>query len=255
MFRGLYTGYTGMRIQQDVMNVVSNNLANIDTTGFKRDKLSIRSFRDVLAVKTGDPDLTSASRIGKMRLGANSGVVFTDFSQGPLKNTERKLDIALEGKGMFLVGKKKADGSFQEYYTRDGGFAITTKGQLVTKNGEFLLGEKGIITVTDARPIISSTGNVYTSNSEFADKIRIVSFDDYRNLRKVGDNLYTKLEGTEEKPFEGVVVQGFLETGNVNPVQEMVEMISVMRAYESNQKVLTTFDATMDKLVNEVGRV
>ena len=139
MYRGLYTAYTGMRVQQDVMNVVSNNLANIDTTGFKKDKLGIRSFKDVLAIKQNDPDLASRNRIGRMNLGVTSSVAYTSFEQGPLKNTERKTDIALEGKGMFVVGKRQADGTSKEYFTRDGGLAGNQLGQLMTKNGEDVL--------------------------------------------------------------------------------------------------------------------
>lgn len=254
MFRGLYTAYTGMRVQQDVMNVVSNNLANVDTTGFKRDKLGIRSFKEVLAIKQNDPDKISSNRIGKMNLGVTSSVAFTNFDQGPLKNTERKTDIALEGQGMFVVGKRQEDGTFKEFYTRDGGLTVNQFGQLMTKSGEFVLGENGVITVEDGKFSISQTGDVYNSKKEFVDKMRLTSFTDFGALRKVGNNLYTTAGDIEQKAFEGVVVQGFLETGNVNTVQEMVEMISVMRAYESNQKVLTTFDATMEKVANEVGR-
>lgn len=255
MFRGLYTAYTGMRVQQDVMNVVSNNLANVDTAGFKRDKLGIRSFREVLAVKQNDPNLISPNRIGRMRLGVTSSLAYTSFDQGPLKNTERKTDIALEGKGMFVVGKRLENGTFKEYYTRDGGLAVNQLGQLMTKNGEFVLGENGIIQVENGKFTITQTGDVYNDKNEFVDKMRLTSFTDFAELRKVGNNLYTPTEHMKTQPFTGVVVQGFLETSNVNTVQEMVEMISVMRAYESNQKVLTTFDATMDKVANEVGRV
>ncbi len=255
MFRGLYTAYTGMRVQQDVLNVVSNNLANVDTTAFKKDKLGIRSFKEVLAIKQRDPDRMSRNNIGRMNLGVTSSLAYTNFEQGPLKNTERPTDIALEGKGMLVVGKRQADGSFREYFTRDGGLAVNQLGQLMTKNGEFVLGENGIITLPRGKFTISQTGNVYDDQDEFVDKIRLVSFSDYKELRKVGDNLYTPTEYAEQIGFEGIIVQGFLETSNVNTVQEMVEMISVMRAYESNQKVLTTFDATMEKVANEVGRI
>ena len=255
MFRGLYTAYTGMRVQQDVMNVVSNNLANVDTAGFKRDKLGIRSFKEVLAIKQNDTEPISPNRIGKMRMGVTSSVAFTNFDQGPLKNTERKTDIALEGKGMFVVGRRSEDGTMKEYYTRDGGLSVNQLGQLMTKNGEFVLGENGIITVENGKFSISQTGDVYNDRNEFVDKMRLTSFADFSELRKVGNNLYTATEAKKEEPFSGVVVQGFLESSNVNTVQEMVEMISVMRAYESNQKVLTTYDATMEKIANEVGRV
>ena len=117
------------------------------------------------------------------------------------------------------------------------------------------MGENGIITAPHGRFNISQTGNVYSEQNEFIDKLRLTSFTDFSELRKVGDNLYTATERAEQKAFEGVIAQGFLETSNVNTVQEMVEMISVMRAYESNQKVLTTFDATMEKAATEVGRV
>jgi len=117
------------------------------------------------------------------------------------------------------------------------------------------LGENGIITAPNGKFTISQTGNVYSEQGEFIDRLRLTSFTDYSELRKVGDNLYTTTEYAEQKAFDGLVEQGFLETSNVNTVQEMVEMISVMRAYESNQKVLMTFDSTMEKAANEVGRV
>lgn len=253
MLRGLYTSYTGMRAQQNKMNVISNNLANVNTTGFKKDGTIIESFDEVFALKVNDPESAGTRKIGNMTLGARVAENYTNFEQGSFRNTGNPLNIALEGKGMVAIGKYDGDGNLTTHYTRDGSFGLNPNGQLVTKDGYFVMGANGPITMKDGY-VINGNGTIY-SDGKFIDQIQLTEFEDYKQLKKLGSGVFEANSDAKLKPFAGKVIQGFVESSNVNSVYEMVNMINVMRTFESNQKVLSTYDATLDKSVNELGRV
>jgi len=254
MLRGIYTAYTGMVAQQEKMDTVSNNLANANTTGYKQDNVLFESFDKVLAVKINDPEKISNKTVGTMTLGSKVAGVFTDFAQGSLNLTEDPLNIAVEGEGMITVGKLKNDGTYTEYYTRDGSLTIDQDGMLATKNGYYVLGNDGAITVPNGQMSIGSNGNIYV-NDEYVDTIQVTDFEDMSALKKHGDNLFEKTDRTEKKAFAGDVRQGYIEGSNVNSVKELIEMMSLQRVFEANQKVLTTYDSTLENVVSNVGRV
>lgn len=254
MLRGLYTAYTGMRAQQNEMNVVTNNLANVTTTGYKKDDAIFSSFKEVLAIKMKDPEVIGSRSIGTMTLGAKVDKIYTDFAQGSLNQTGNPLDIALQGQGFFQVGIPQKDGTLKQCYTRDGALALNEQGELMTRNGEFVMGENGKIVCGDGPITINSRGVVY-QQGEAKGQLQLTTFSDTTKLKKIGDNLYTGYQELEGEAFTGKIEQGFLENSNVNSVQEMVKMITVNRAYESNQRVLTAYDATLEKAVNSIGRV
>jgi len=254
MLRGLYTAYTGMEAQQEKMDVVSNNLANASTKGFKQDNVVFKSFSDVLATKINDPEYKGQENIGKMTLGVQVDNVYTNFEQGALELTESPYDLSIEGPGMMTIGSFKDDGSVTELFTRDGSLTVNQKGQLVTKDGYYVIGEQGKINIGSGDLSITSNGTVYVDNQR-VDKITMTGFDNFAAISKVGDNNYTQTDRTEKTDFEGMVRQGYLETSNVNSVKEMINMINLQRIYEANQKVLKTYDDTLDKAVNSVGRV
>lgn len=253
MLRGLYTAYTGMLAQQQRMDLVSNNLANINTNGFKKDQAALASFSEVYTSRINDSATGLPTQIGKMSLGVRIDEVYTDHSQGSMKQTDDPFNIAIQGSGMIAVGELQGDGSFVEKYTRDGSFILDQKGQLVTQDGYFILSE-------DSEPIqlpsdnvrINSDASIY-GDETLIGRIKLVDFEDMKTLRKQGDNLYNTTESSVVKAFAGTVEQGFLESSNVNSIEEMINMISVMRTYESSQKVITTYDATLEKAVNSVG--
>ncbi len=254
MLRGLYTAYTGMEAQQEKMNIVSNNLANANTTGFKQDNVVFSSFKDVLAYKINDPDTKNTARIGSMSLGTKLDNTYTNFEQGGLTMTEGDFDIALEGQGMLVVGTPNADGDMVEHYTRDGSLTLNQNRELVTNDGEYVLGADGPIVIPDGNVSINQKGAIRVDN-QTVDQLQLTAFEDMRTLRKIGDNLYTATDATQRTPYTGAVRQGYVESSNVNSVKEMIEMINVMRTYEANQKVLTTYDSTLENVVNNVGRV
>jgi flagellar basal-body rod protein FlgG len=257
MVRGLYTAWTGMANEQKRLDIISNNLANAATVGYKQDNVTTQSFDDVLTIKIKDAsELYHERPIGKMNLGVKLGEVYTDFGQGSLRETGNTFDMALEGKGFFQVAVADKEGNEQIFYTRDGSFTMNHEGNIVDMNGNKLVGEGGNISVpVDASDIVIDTdGSVYADGT-LVDKVLITDFEDYNYLKKYGDNLYSMVEGGTQIPAGASVHQGFTEQSNVNVVSEMVDMIAITRAYEANQKVIQTVDSTLEQAVNSVGKV
>ena len=257
MVRGLYTGYTGMLNQQKRLDTITNNMANASTTGYKREGATARSFDEYMTIKVNDLTEGVLTRnVGQMSLGVKIGENYTDWNQGSFKNTENTYDVALDGKGFFNVMYENKQGEVSTMYTRDGEFTTDANGELRTKDGDYILGEGGIITIptTATDVVIDETGNIF-ADGEFIDKLQITDFEDYNYLKKYGENLITTVDGATETESTAKVTQGYLEMSNINVVNEMVEMITITRAYEASQKVIQTADSMTDKAVNEVGKV
>ena len=257
MVRGLYTAYTGMINQQKRLDTVTNNLANASTTGFKREGLTSKSFDQMLTVKLNDLSVPYLNEgIGKMSLGVKIGENYTDYSQGSLKETGNTYDLALAGNGFFTISYTDKKGNTSEKYTRDGEFTMDSEGYLRTLEGDYVQGAGGaiMIPVETSEVSIRDNGDIY-ADGEYVDSLRIVDFEDYNNIEKFGENLYNVVDGATETESTAAVKQGYLEMSNINVVKEMVEMITISRAYESNQKLIQTEDDMLDKSVNQVGKV
>lgn len=261
MIRGWYIGSSGMNAQQTRLDAISNNLANADTTGFKRDIAVSKSFPELLMRRMGDDGVYEtpfgsadvAPIIGKIGLGVETNELYTDFEQGSFKQTSTHTDMALSGEGFFAVETPNG-----ERYTRNGNFLVGKEGILVTKEGYPVLGEKGYIQVADDRFTVNQDGMVYSEDDmELIDRFKIVRFDNERYLQKMGSSLYKDTDVTgaayiaegKERP---VVLQSYVETSNVNVVNEMVSMIEVNRAYEANQKTIQAQDTMMSTLWGKV---
>lgn len=257
MVRGLYTAYTGMINQQKRLDTVTNNLANASTTGFKREGLTSKSFDQMLTVKLNDLSVPYLNEgIGKMSIGVKIGENYTDYSQGSLKETGNTYDLALAGNGFFAISYTDKKGNTSEKYTRDGEFTMDSEGYLRTLEGDYVQGEGGdiMIPVETSEVSIRDNGDIY-ADGEYVDSLRIVDFEDYNNIEKFGENLYNVVDGATETESTAAVKQGYLEMSNINVVKEMVEMITISRAYESNQKLIQTEDDMLDKSVNQIGKV
>jgi len=252
LIKGLYTSAIGMTTQFKKMDVISNNLANVDTTGFKKDVVVSHSFPEKLAKRINDRKngFSNNNNIGRMSLGVYVGEVHTNYMQGSLNQTHNPFNIAIQGKGFFAI--QTADGS--EKYTRDGSFILAPDGRLMTKEGNLVLGENGVISLEQGDMRIDNDGNIFLDD-EWVDKLRVVDFENPETLKKVGDNLLERTGNTQGKTFEGSLIQGFLETSNVNIVKEMVDMITASRTYEANQKAILAHDETLGRAVNEVGKL
>lgn len=258
MIRGLYTSGWSMLAIQKKMDVISNNMANVSTNGYKKDTLVLESFPSVLTKIIKDYNGTSRSMrdIGTMELGSDVGEVFTYYSQGQLAKTENNLDMAIRdsSNAFFTVLMEDAQGSRREMYTRDGSFSRNSGNYLVTGDGYAVLGENGPIMLGGGDFSVEEDGAVM-QDGVVVDKLLIREFADTAALKKYGGNLIQADEDAQTVPFTGTVQQGFTELSNVNIVREMTDMITVMRSYEANQKVLQAMDGTLEKAVNEVGAV
>lgn len=257
MVKGLYTAYTGMINQQNRMDVITNNMANATTTGFKSEGATSKSFSDVYAVKIKDAsEYYVNKRLGTMSMGVEIGETYTDFAQGSFRSTDNTYDLALDGDGFFAVSFTNKAGVTSTKYSRDGSFTVNTDGYLVTKDGDFVLNRNNapIQINVNATVAIDTLGNIFEDGNQVA-QINVVDFQDYNYLEKYGENLYDMVEGGTMIESTARVQQGYLEASNVNIVSEMVDMIAITRAYETNQKVITTIDSTLEKAVNSVGKL
>jgi len=255
MVRGTYIAGTGMMLQRRHMEIITNNVSNADTTGYKKEYLVSHSFDEVLTRRMNDPHVVGMRYtsgmpvVGPLTLGTQVDQLFVNFSDGSLEGTERSTDLALMGDAFFVM--QTADG---ERYTRTGAFYIDQMGYLVDGEGNFLLGENGPIYVGGLNFTVDQTGGVRAGDT-YVDRIRVVSFADNETLRKQGSNLYFSLAAPQAAANPYAIAQGFLENSNVEIGREMVDMLSVFRTYETNQRMLSMIDETVGKAVNEIGRL
>lgn len=257
MVRGLYTAYTGMSNEQKRLDIISNNLANAATVGYKEESVTSQSFNNLLTLKIKDVSEAYNDRpIGHMSLGVKLGEVYTNYGQGSLRQTSNTYDLGLEGKGFFTLEVTDKAGNVSTQYTRNGSFTMNKDGLIVDANGNHLMGSGGEITIpTDsAEVVIDNSGAIY-ADGNYIDTLQITDFEDYKYLIKSGDTMYQALDGAVEAASNASVRQGYTEQSNVNVVSEMVEMITITRAYEANQKVIQSVDKTLDLAANSVGKV
>lgn len=282
----MYTATSGMLAQQHRLDAIANNLANVDTVGYKRDVSVQKAFPELLirrlnddVVRTPPPgwplgSVDVAPVVGTLGTGVEQNEVFTVFDQGVVVQTDNAFDVALNGEGFLVV--QTPDG---ERLTRAGNFQVGPEGLLVTQQGFPVLGDDGNpIPVTLNNFRIDEEGRVL-ANQAFLDqpgrpvqerendwlqtvevaRLRIVDVNQRRYLQKQGENLYretpdsgpmTDLLGTERP----AVLQGFIEKANVNPVTELVRMIEVQRSYEANQRVIQSHDEATGRLLSAVRR-
>ena len=256
MVKGLYTASTGMVNEQRRVDILSNNLANSSTTGYKKEGSTSEAFKDVLAYKIKDSSEAYIPRkLGSMNMGVKIGEVYTDYSQGSVHETGNTFDLALSGKGFFAVEFTNKNGETSIKYTRDGNFTNNANNELVNKNGDYLLDTDGNHICIDPNATINvdRTGTI-RQNDVVLKTIGVIDFEDYDYLEKYGENYYTPLEGATQTASTASVYSGYLESSNVQVVQEMVDLINFQRAYESNQKMIQAFDETLGTAV-ELGKL
>lgn len=258
MVRGLYTSGWSMLALEKKMDVISNNMANSSTYGYKKDTVVLESFPDVMTKIIKDHSTASGRprNIGTMELGSDVGTVHTYFTQGQLTKTDNELDLAIRdsNNAFFTVAVPDANGNIRAFFTRDGSFTRGANNSLVTSEGYTVLGENGPIVLREGPFDVAGDGTI-TQDGEVIDRLLITEFEDTSDLRKYGYNLLQADGNAQVRAFTGTVQQGYTELSNVNIIREMVDMITVMRAYEANQKVLQAIDSTLDDAVNQVGRV
>lgn len=242
-----------MEAQQTNLNVISNNIANVNTTGFKKSKVEFQDMFYQVPKSVGADSGGSILPTG-IQVGSGTQVVATSkvFTQGQVNRTDEELDVAIVGDGFFSVENENGD----TLYTRDGGFKRGPTGQLTTSQGMTL--EPGITVPTEANAIVINEGGIITFLRDSVEvgtaQLQLSRFNNPAGLAALGGNLFreTSASGAPElgdpgtESF-GTIRQGFLENSNVNIVQEMVNMIVAQRAYEINSKSIQTSDQMMQQ--------
>ena len=259
MIKSLNTAATGMIAQQNNMDVIANNIANVNTSGFKKSRAE---FEDLVYHTLKEPGqasgLNSVTPTGvQTGMGVRTAAVQKDFSMGQAVITKNPLDVQIEGTGFFQL--RTPDGEIA--YTRDGAFKKDANGRVVDKNGNTLIPDITIPQTSIALEI-SPAGEVRCITGKGADpqilgQIDIVNFINPAGLKSVGKNLFlpTASSGqpSQSRPGTngtGYLAQGEIESSNVNIVDEMVNMITAQRSYETNSKVIQTSDQMMQTAVN-----
>ncbi len=257
MVRSLYSSASGMEAQQANLDVIANNLANVNTTGFKRSKIE---FQDLLYETTRAPGAEQGAGTQLptgLQIGHGSRVVATSkvFTEGELTQTGEQLDLAINGDGFFQV--QMPDGTLA--YTRDGALKRSSTGQVTTSDGLPLQGGFQPIPAGTTSITISSSGEVTTTSASGTSnfQVQLVRFTNPAGLNSIGGNLYTESlasgtpeTGTPNEAGFGALQQGYLEMSNVKVVQEMVNMIVAQRAYEVNSKSVQSADEMMQESNN-----
>ena len=266
MVKGLYTAHTGMVNEMKRLDILANNLANADTTAYKKEGTTSRTFADEMSLRIKDSsNMGIPKKLGDITYGVHLGQVYTDYSTGNFKVTDNTTDFAIEGNGFFAVAFTDKQGNTSVKYTRDGAFTVNKEGYLVTKDGDYVLnatgamngdpGQNNYIRLDPNAAITVNKLGYVMQNNQIVGTIGMVDVDNYDYLEKYGENLYNLLPGVNRIATDANIEQGTLETSNVNVVNEMVNMITIQRAYEAGQKVITSIDGTLDRAVNNVGKV
>jgi flagellar basal-body rod protein FlgG len=233
-----------MMLLQEMMDNTAHNLANANTTGFKKSLMA-----SIAQVDIKRNEELKLHQDEEHQMSEN----YIDYSQGNFVITENPFDLALQSSGFFEVETENG-----VRYTRNGSFTRNGMGDLVTLQGYKVLSEEGLpINLDESHDFfVSASGKVYADGKEVA-KLSIVDFADKRaDLGREGHNLFYSKNGAEpERAINATVKQGFLETSNVSVIDSMVEMIRFQRNYEANQKAVQSADETLTKAVNDVGRV
>lgn len=239
MLKGLFIARAGMLPRQYQLDVIANNLANMNTVGYKKDKLFYRRLVDAMEPAKNDPD--QINRIDEI----------TDFSTGNIRQTGNPLDLAIVGDGFFMIQTPDGD-----VFTRNGNFTLDPNGRLVTQDGYAVMGSGGEIQLAGNDFRITEDGKIMV-NDEVVDSLRIVKFEDTTLLKKIGSSYFMDEDEAgmvDVSPDQIQVRQGFLEGSNVSGIEEMTQMINLYRQFELGEKTITTQDRTLDKLINEAGR-
>lgn len=262
MIRSLYTAATGMRANQLYVDTISNNLANVNTTGYKKTKVEFEDLLYQTMVEPGSGNAEGARNPAGIQvgLGVKSSASQKIFSQGNLTETGNPLDLTIQGNGFFQV--LMPDGKIA--YTRDGSFALAADGNLVTSQGYLL--EPPIVLPEGTKTVqVDDRGRVYAmvEDSEIAEEVgqlETAQFINNAGLLAIGGNLYTPTQASGEPevgiPGEqglGLLKSGYLEAANVQLVEEMVNMIVAQRAYEISSKAIQTSDEML-QLANQLRR-
>jgi len=261
MIKGLYTSAAGMLPLAYRQDLIANNLANVNTSGYKQDRAFVHELinadlylNEHGIASTGQPPrlVNVMPPAYRAAVGNASQVIVhqTDFTRGKMEVTGNDLNLAIEGDGFFTVDTPQGD-----QYTRSGYFSINADGELVTADGYTVLGEAGPINVQGGKIIVQHNGDVLVNDGPRG-TLRITDFNKPYRMTKTADNLFIPEAGAAEQEAEDFVIrQGVLEQANSHSIDQMVKMIEILRLFELNQRAIRLQDETLQQAVTQIGRV
>jgi flagellar basal-body rod protein FlgF len=260
MLRGFYTAASGMLAQQRRTEMLTNNIANANTPGFKEDQTSLRDFPELL-MKHFDNQASTGKTVGSVSTGVYLQETIPKFIQGDVRETGKNTDMALidinrPAKSSVFFTVQAPSG--EQRYTRNGNFTLDPEGYLTTSEGLYILDQQGQrIQLSSDKFSLSENGLITGQNGEQA-QLGIAFSDNAQRLIKEGSGLYKTENGTVLPNATGVqfkVQQGVIEQSNVDVTRAMTEMLTAYRSFEANQKVLQAYDRSMEKAANEIGKI
>jgi len=261
MLRGLYAAANAMRYRANEVETVANNLANVTTDGFKRDRLATRSFGDMLLSRIEQsPEANLEMRsvppgVGVLNLGGPvAETEFIDFSPGTPRTTGNALDLFIDGPGFFVV-----DSPNGERYTRAGSFSLDRSGTIVTQSGYTVQGANNQpLQLTDPSPFVINQDGEIIQNGLPVGKLKLVEFPDLRSIEKEGYTLYRLSDPASPQPYTARVSsleQGTIESSNVDAIMSLVRLIAAQRAYEGAARAVDMFNQSLNRVSTELGRL
>ncbi|MCI1959310.1 MAG: flagellar hook-basal body protein [Clostridia bacterium] len=249
MFQGMYTLSSSMITQNRQMDVISNNLANVSTPGYKSDSLVSGTFKDELLLRTSN-NMSGAigGSLGTLSLATIPYRTYTDFSGGSIDETDENLDFAIQGDGFFKIRGQNGD-----VYTRNGSFIIDNGGYLSLQGVGRVVGDNGPIHLTTDNFNVKSDGTITDKNGKEIAKLSVFTFDNLDTFTKVGENAFSTT--AQSKKADANILWKYVETSNVDPTTEMTNMLASQREIQSAAQVLKMYDELMGKATTEIGRV
>jgi flagellar basal-body rod protein FlgG len=256
MLRGMYSSVSSMLNLQARQSVITNNLANINTHGYKEETLVSKSFDEVVLSNKDDYSngIARNHTLGSLSFGVSIDDTVTSYNQATHISTGNNSDFALDGKGFFQV----QDASGNNFFTRDGSFKVNSQGYLVNNAGHKVMGTNKATGASEPINIGNDKISVTANNNIVVNGVskysfNIADFNDYNSLTKVGDNLYSGKNPIKANNF--YVKQGYVEGSNVDYINTTALLMETVKEFEANQKVIQTIDSTLSKIANEIGTV
>lgn len=248
MFKGFYNLSSSMLTQNKNLNVISNNLANVSTSGYKSDKMVSGTFQDAVMSRTGN-NITGAegSPLGNSSMITVPYETVTDFSDGGWEETGGILDFAISGKGFFEVDRQG-----EKVYTRNGSFSLDQEGYVVLQGVGRVSGTNGPILIKSDDFQVEPDGGIYDATGNLVSKLKIVDFEKYEDMSKVSEGVFSG--GTVQKT-DATLLWKYVENSNVDPLREMTDMLVNQRTLQSAAQILKMYDAMAVKATTEIGRV
>nr|WP_027872012.1 flagellar hook-basal body protein [[Eubacterium] cellulosolvens] len=252
MYQGFYELTSGIITQQRNLNTISNNMANVETAGYKKDTMTVRTFQEEMLLRTGQTAKKNPTDLAVTTPIAAADQTYTDYTQGSFDQTDGKYDFAIAGDGFFTI---QTTGGLQ--YTRNGAFSVNAQGILCLDNiGTVVGADGGTIRITNENFVVDDYGRIISAAGDGTvyGQLRITGFEDTGTLHKEDNGMYTATGG-QDLTGRTRVLNGYLEASNADMIEQMTAMISSQRALQSAAQMLKMYDQVLSKAASDVGRL